>query len=740
MKKAVKITLSIIAAIFAMILALYTAYLIITANTFLDESKLYDNSKTITVFDADGSEITDTEINLKRATVNVENLHDYTLNAFIASEDRAFYNHGGINYKRILKAIYKNLKAGAFKEGASTITQQLIKNTHLNNDKTITRKLKEIKLSRELEKKYSKKQILEAYLNTIYFGHGSFGLENAAKFYFGVSAKDLNLQQSATLVGLLTSPNNNSPFKNPEKCLKRRNLVLKSMLDSGYIDKDTYAKTIILPIETVDSGDRKLYTDYLSEVYGELENIGLDPYQAQRKIKIYTYLEKDMQNAVESINFETDGAIIIRSVSGKICAYKSTCKTIKRPIGSTAKPIFVYAPAINEKKIELFTKICDEKVNFNGYSPQNYDKKYHGYVNVEEAITQSLNVPAVKTLNALTVKTAANYAKMLGIELENEDLNLSLALGAMSEGLTIKELCDCYSPFPAQGNFTQSRFIKAVTDEKGKNLYQDKTESERVFSPSTASLINKALINTAQKGTAKRLSELNFSVACKTGTCGTNEGNTDAYAISYTGDHLIGVWLGDKNNKKINVNGGNQCCEITKSLLKKMYNDKPPTKLNTTDGVKNIEIDKSEYEQNNKVILCDDLCPPINKLCVTCSTENLPKEKSTNFCHPTIQKPEYFVNNNEFCIQLCQTKYYDYIIKRKNNGEICTVYEGKWINKFCDEPPSGEYEYCIVPYYSYQNKKYFGEETWLPKVIIKNQITETVPPDIITKDWFDNSF
>ena len=746
MKKSVKVFLWIFSVFAALIFSLFFAYLIITAGTSLDVNKLESCEKTVTVYDLQGNKIKDAALISKRSNVSVDKLNTDTINAFIASEDKTFFTHGGVNYKRILKAFYKNLTSRSFKEGASTITQQLIKNTHLNNDKTITRKLKEIKLSKQLERRYSKQEILQMYLNIIYFGHNCYGLENASQFYFGKPAEELTLEQSATIVGLLSSPNNYSPFKNPEKCIKCRNLVLKSMLNCGYIDNSTYEQTIKLPLSAIENERKNNYSDYVTEVFYQLEDCGIDPYSTAKHLNIYTYFDKTAQDAVDSLNFEYDGTAIVRTVAGGVSAYRTTCREIKRQIGSTAKPIFVYGPALNENKVNLFTKICDEPVDYNGYKPENYDKKYHGFISVEDAITKSLNIPAVKTLNTITVNTAAKYAKEMSIDLLNEDRNLSLALGAMRDGLTLKELCDCYSVFPSQGNFTKSSFIEKVCDENGNILYKNEVKSNTVFSKSTCSLINRALINSTKTGTAKRLRELNFNVACKTGTCGNKDGNTDAYAISYTAEHVIGVWAGDKTNKKLDITGGNDCCELTKNLIKAIYKNVTVPPLDVKSGVKEIELDKDEYEQNNKIVLCDDNCPKLNRLLVICSENNLPKEKSNQFTHPKIQKPSIIVENNNICIQLCHAKYYDYIIKRKENGKINEIYDGKWKEQICENLPTGEYEYCVIPYYSYNGQKFFGDEIWLPKIKIeisndgKNIDEQNIIPDIVNKDWFDESF
>ena len=318
----------------------------------------------------------------------------------------------------MIKALFKNIASGSFKEGASTISQQLIKNTHLSSDKTIKRKLKEIKLTKKLEKQYSKDQILEMYLNTIYFGHNCYGLQSAAEFYFNKKAENLNLAESATIVGLLSSPNNYSPFKNPEKSLKRRNIALRNMLTCGYIDDTVYASTVSLPLNAEMKSTNGKYESYISAIFDELEEIDFNNYLLTDGCKITTYLDPYAQNQIENLEYPCDNAVIITdNFSGGVKAYKTTVNGAKRQPGSTAKPIFVYAPAIEERQINPFTKILDEKINYSGYSPENYDKKYHGFVTVTESIKNSYNIPAVKALNALTIDKSEKYLKAMNTEL-----------------------------------------------------------------------------------------------------------------------------------------------------------------------------------------------------------------------------------------------------------------------------------------------------------------------------------
>ncbi len=736
MRKSLKILLIVGITLISVIATLFVSYFIITGDAKLQPEKLIDYGKTINVYDDNGEKIENASYLSKQKSVNIENLSDNTVNAFIASEDRAFYKHRGLNYKRMLKALYRNAVSFSFKEGASTISQQLIKNTHLNNDKTITRKLKEIKLTKQLERRYDKDKILEMYLNTIYFGHSCYGLQNAAHFYFNKPAEQLDLEQSATVAGILSSPNNYSPFNNPELCLKRRNLVLNSMNECGFIDETTLKKTVEKPL-SASKNTQKRDGSYINAVFEELEKTGIDPYGQFTELNIRTYFDGRIQDEINRQSAKSDLSIFVRTNDGGICGYTSSIGSAKRQIGSTAKPIFVYAPALEEKKIHLFTKINDEKINYNGYSPENYDKKYHGKVTVADSIKYSYNVPAVKTLNSLDIKSVAKYAEKMNVNLCDDDKNLSLALGGMKDGLSLKELTDCYSVFPNGGIYKNSSFIKEITDQNGKVLYQNGQIGQKVYSEGTCSLINGILCETAKTGTAKKLKSLNFDVACKTGTCGNAEGNTDAYSICYTSEYSIGVWQGDKNNERSQITGGSDCCGISENILKRIYEDKNCPTLEKITGTTEICIDREEYENNDKIILCDDNSPKLNKLTVRCLNANLPKEKSTRFTSPKIQTPTLNVNYNTVCVSLYQTKYYSYIVKRLNNGNIDVIYDGEWKKDICDSPVSGTYTYTVTPYYKCENSSFYGKEITLPQVKISGNSGTQKIPGIVYKDWFN---
>lgn len=737
MGKFLKITGIVLLSLIVIASALFFTYLALTKDAKLDESKLKQNHTEITLFDDDGNEIAGASIGENRASIKLDELNKNTINAFIASEDRTFYSHKGLNFKRMVKALFRNIASGSFKEGASTISQQLIKNTHLTGDKTISRKLNEIRLTGQLEKRYSKDQILEMYLNTIYFGHNCYGLESAAKFYFGKSANELNLEESATLAGLLSSPNNYSPFKNEEKCKSRRNLVLKGMKDCKFIGENEYQNAINTPINAKKSINFANYADYKDAIFDELSGLDLDFYGLTDGCKIYTYLQPNIQNQIEKQQYPCDNAVIVTNADGGVSAYKSTIGNAKRQPGSTIKPLCVYAPAIEERLISPFTKILDEKIEFGDYSPENADKKYHGYVTVTESIKRSYNIPAVKTLNSLTIDNAEKYLNKMGIELEDDEKNLSLALGGMKYGLTVKQLADAYSSFRQDGIFQPTAFIKKIYDRQGKTIYENSPAKVKAFSEGTCSLMNNMLIETAESGTAKKLKNFDFDVAAKTGTCGNDEGNTDAYAVLYTSQNTIAIWLGDKNNARSQITGGNECCEIAKNILENMYSQSKPQKLETQKGTKTFEIDFEEYDKDNKIIIADSASPKLNKYSVKALPDSAPKEISTRFSYPEIPTPQISVAQDKVKIQLCQTKYYAYLINRVQNGKKVTIYDGKWVESIEDAPGLGIFGYTVTPYYSDGKTTYLGKEITLPTVNISESkaTPQEILPDIVQKDW-----
>ena len=736
MRKLTKAILILIVLIAVAIAAGFAVFAFVTRDAHLDESKLTDYGKYITVCDSDGHEMTSASLAARRKSVKLTDLNPDTVNAFIASEDRSFYRHHGLNYGRMIKALATNIMSRSFRQGASTISQQLIKNTHLTGDKTIKRKLSEIKLTKKLERRYSKDEILEMYLNTIYFGHNCYGLESAAEFYFGTTADSLTLEQSATVAGLLTSPNNYSPFKNPEKCLEKRNIVLKCMKECGHIDDIQYSKATESPLSAIQTATTDGLSCYLSCVFDELDGLEFDSYNL-KDVRIITYADEELQRYADGLETEYDAAIIITDKSGGVRAYRSDINNAKRQPGSTIKPLLVYGPAIEEKLICPATKILDEKTDYGGYSPENFDKKYHGYITVTESLIKSYNIPAVKTLNALTIKKAAEYADRLGIKLEQDEKNLSLALGGMKYGMTLPEVCEKYRTFMGGGAYTRTKFIKEIKLKNGKTIYRANDKSAKVFSEGTASLINDMLCQTAEAGTGKKLGSFGFEVAAKTGTCGNDRGNTDGYCIAYTSADIVGVWLGSKDNAPTNVTGGGDCCRTAGDILRKLYERSTPASLEKKAGTATISIDRGEYTTNNKIVLADDCAPKLATCTIKVLSGAIPKEKSHKFSVPTIKTPRISVDNGTVCIVLCHTDYYAYRIKRQGKDETSIIYDGPWTNKITDTIENGTYTYSVTPYYFDGCTEHTGKTIELPPVCVTayDRPPQEDMPDITQKDW-----
>lgn len=501
----------------------------ITSEVKLSPEKLLLSDKTVCIYDSEGINVQSASSVLLKQTTSISECPAHLKKAFVDVEDKRFYQHSGYDFRRIARAAVNNLKAKAFKEGASTISQQLIKNTHLTQEKTLKRKLQEWKLTRELERRYNKDEILEKYLNSIYFGHSCFGITSAASFYFGKSTSELTVGESAILAGLVKSPNHYSPFKNAENCQKRKAVVLSIMQNNGSITEKQRNEALNEPLPTAPY--TKHDEGYAHFVFDELTTLAEKySFKVGGKIELFTHLDQSVQARLEDIAQEyTESDKTLLVLDGQTKGFKgcvSTVGNIRRLPGSLIKPLLVYAPALEENVISPATPILDCKVNYSGYTPENYDAEYHGYVSARECVEKSLNIPAVKTLDALTLKTATKYLEKLHLPVADEDKTLALALGGMKNGYTLKDMLSAYACLQDGGIFSECGFISSIRI-NGITVYKKQMEKEKVFSEESAFLMTDMLKSTAKNGTAKRLRSLPFEVAAKTGTVGTQKGNTE---------------------------------------------------------------------------------------------------------------------------------------------------------------------------------------------------------------------
>jgi len=612
----------------------------------LQTNKIYDASLCIEVFNSQGLELKESN-SFNTEKIRLDLLSDYTKDAFISIEDKKFYEHSGVNLKRVASAFVNNLKNFEVREGASTITQQLIKNTHLSNEKTLTRKINEVSLALQLEKEFTKDEILENYLNIIYFGNNCYGIENASKYYFSKPASSLDIAESACLAGMIKSPNYYSPLKNPEKALQRRNLVLSEMEKDGKISKVECLQEQAKPLNTKVSKTKKnKLNSYSQSAIDEACKILKMPEKqiALAGYKIYTYQDLDRQIALQSVVENTDfgsdfAAINIDAESGGVVAYvgKSDFKILDHPrqVGSVIKPLLVYAPAMNENLISPATLILDEPISINGYAPKNVSGRYQGFVSAREALANSYNIPAVKTASYVGLDKIGRYADKMGLPLDEKDYSYSLALGGLTYGYNLKDIVGAYSVFPNQGNMLKPAFVSYITNSKGEIVYHHKPSKTRVFRDDTAFLTTDILKTCAKSGTAKRLSDLAFDVASKTGTVGNASGNTDAYNIAFTSKDLVGVWAGNMDNTKIKTAGGNLPTSVVKDYLQRIYKKEKPAAFLKPSSVEKIDIDTEELAENHILMRANELTLPLNIRSEWFSKFNLPKEKPLSSSPPT---------------------------------------------------------------------------------------------------------
>lgn len=743
MKKiALKIALTIAAILLFTLIIAFGYYFIVTAGVNLDKSRLVDLDASVEIYDKNGELFE--ELSDGRSVTDAGEIPPYTLNAFVAIEDKRFYSHGGTDFKGFFRAAYNNLKAFSFKEGASTISQQLIKNTHLSGEKTLKRKLLEVKLAGQLEKNYSKKEILEMYVNTIYFGDGCYGITKAANNYFGVSPAKLSVNQSAALAGIIKAPAIYSPRISLQKCNERKNIVLKEMFEQNYISESEYRENVKKDVVTAKSNGENC-SPYMQLVKNEIAEISDNFLNPQTKLKIYTYYDKNLQKTldetVESFDSATDKKVLILNKENNVAAFYSTCGDIYRQLGSTIKPVAVYAPAIDMGIIDPCTPLNDEKINIDGYAPSNYRGKYYGFVSAKFALSKSLNSCAVKILNECGVEKCAEYLKKTDLELTENDNELCLALGATEKGATLTQITGAYGAFINKGLYSSPKVIRKICSKNDKTVYENKSPQKRIYSEETAFLINDMLKLTVKDGTAKTLSSLNIPLSAKTGTVGTENGNSDAYSVSYNGDYILSCWLGNADGTLMGneISGGTLptkiCFNVWQNLIKNGYK---ATDTFTTDKVVSIPIDKISYEENHKVETADENFPERYIQNEYFKKDRIPKTVSERFSFPKIENGEISANYYQINIKLCLPSYCEFKLYKECDGlkiQILDSITKKDKTEFTDNLifPDKIYRYSAVPYVRGKNGIKYGEEYFFREV-------KTPPMTNAGDEWWKEFF
>ena len=508
----------------------------------------------------------------KRDPVPLQSIPRYLTAALVATEDRKFYKHSGVDIKGIARAIVKDIQAGGFVEGASTITQQLAKTLFLTPRKTIVRKIKEAILAFQLERRYTKNEILQLYLNQVYFGSGAYGVQSAAEIFFGKSVPDLTLAESALIAGMPKSPSRYSPLVNKDLARQRRNIVLQQMLSMEIISTDEYRQAVKAEIVLADQNKSLNRAPYFVEyVKKKMEKLLGASKIYKGGISIYTTLNLDLQEAAQTavddglrslqsrmnannilptdpqaalVGIDIESGGILAMVGGRNY-YESPfnrATTSKRQPGSAFKPL-VYAYAI-EQGFSQNTMILDAPVVYRGadptsdYRPENFSKKYKGEITLRNALAISQNIPAVRLLEMLGPESVARFAHRLGIE-SNLEPNLSLALGTSE--VSLLNLTGAYAVFPRGGKWIEPYGVLEVNDHRGRIIWSAKPQKRLVMTREGSAIISNMLESVVLEGTGRQARKLAFPVAGKTGTTNNYD---DALFVGFSPTVAAGVWVG----------------------------------------------------------------------------------------------------------------------------------------------------------------------------------------------------
>ena len=556
----------------------------------------------------------------KGTYVELDAISENLQNAVVATEDRSFYKNSGINYGRFFLAILTLGRSG----GGSTITQQLAKNAYLSQDQTVERKAKEFFLALEINKKYSKKEILTMYLNNAYFGNGVWGIEDASKKYFGVSASQLSLDQSAVLAGMLKGPEIYNPLYSVENATNRRNTVLQNMVAAGYIDQKTADQSAAVDIhgQLVDAYEGKSedyrYPSYFDAVINEAVNeYGLTEEDIVKNgYRIYTELDQNYQASMQVIYDNTalfpvaedgtraeSGSVAldpktggVRALVGRVgsdqnpgfSTYNYATQAARSP-GSTIKPLVVYSPAVAEGW-STNKELDNSTTQYGSYEVNNYAGiQSSPTVPMYQALAESLNLPAVATANDLGLDTVFEYGKKFGLNMDKVDKSLAVALGA---GVTTNpmQMAQAYGTFANGGVMNDAHLITKIENASGQVVKSHSQKSTRVLSGSTTDKMTNMMLGTFSNGTGVNAAPYGYTMAGKTGTTETSfnkDLSGDQWVIGYTPDVVISQWLGfpttDENHYLTDSSAGT-ASEIFRNVANSVL---PYTDGTQFDSVKN---------------------------------------------------------------------------------------------------------------------------------------------------------
>lgn len=614
-----------------------------------DVSKLYNYrpSEASTIYSADGKVLSSLFIE-NRIYVPLSKIPLDLQNALVASEDRKFYEHVGIDFWRILGAIWVDIKTGSFAQGASTITQQVARELALSQKKVLSRKLQEAYIAIQLERMYTKQEIMEMYLNQVFFGHSARGVQTAAKQYFGKDVENLTLAESAMLIGILPAPNIFSPYKNLDKAIEKRNIVLNSMVGEGYISEAKAERAKNEPVtlknasDTIEKGLAPYFITYVREKAKEM--FGSDKV-FRGGLKIYTTLDSDMQKAAEETlakAIDTENGylptlnqgeghdpiqpqVALVSIDPRTGHIKSMVggrghDKFNRAIQSYRQPGSAFKPLVYTAALEVGYSpgdVVDDLLTYfdpgnpNPW-PTNYNDKYSGPISLREGLVHSVNVASVRLIDQIKVDTAIRMAERLGFsqivkEGSVNDRNLGFSLGGLAKGVSPLEIATAYGVFANKGIYVEPTAIIRIEDTEGHVLYEANPNKKIVLQEDVSYQITSMLRSVVSRGTGWRAQIKGRQVAGKTGTTSDSK---DAWFVGYTPQIVTSVWIGedtprpmiydekDENGKYIfSENGGprkvtsGEATQLWGEYMKKALADKPILEFERPDNIISVTID-----------------------------------------------------------------------------------------------------------------------------------------------------
>ncbi|HEV8342499.1 MAG TPA: penicillin-binding protein 1A [Candidatus Binatia bacterium] len=587
----------------------------------LDLMSTYRPSIVSTVYDAHGTPIGEF-YHQRRIVVPLEQIPVHIIQAFLAAEDARFFKHRGVDILAVFRAFISNLRKGEIREGASTLTQQLVRGFFLTQERTLERKIREAILAYRVEKNHTKEEILYLYLNQVYFGHGNYGIEAASRDYFGKGVESINLAEAALLAGLPRSPSRNSPYRDFFSAIERQRYVLRRMHKERFITEATHDEALITPIRLtpaplLNSQIAPHFLEHVRQVIGE--RYGFNPL-LQGGLRIYTSLDLSLQMAAQQAaregldeirlrlkrktnaasQGEVEGALLaldphtgmVRALVGgydfSVSQYNRALQA-KRQSGSAFKPI-IYSAAL-EGGLSQLTIIPDGPVSFKMaagkyWRPQNYQDRFFGPVTLRSALAHSLNSVSVRLVERMGPEKVIRQARKLGIE-SPLDKNLSLALGTSS--VSLLEMVRAYAVFANGGKRVEPLFITKVTDRDGRILEENVPEPKQVLSPEVSYVLTDMLKNVIQSGTGRTAATFGGPIAGKTGT--TSEFR-DGWFIGYTPNLIAGVWVGYDNFQPLGdrETGGRTALPIWLSFMKAGGQDKKTDDFPVPQGVGWLDV------------------------------------------------------------------------------------------------------------------------------------------------------